>query len=99
MDTKSKMEEPEIEAALEKLDGWVVGEAGRLVKEFQFHDFVDAFGFMTRAALIAEKMEHHPEWVNVYNRVSVGLYTHDAKGITLSDVQLANAMDGLVKSD
>jgi len=81
-------------AALAKLSGWSEA-AGRdaITRKFTFKDFNEAFGFMTRAALIAEKMDHHPEWFNVYKTVEVTLSTHDAGGVTELDVQLAEAMD------
>ena len=66
-----------------------------ITRTFKFKDFNEAFGFMARAALIAEKMDHHPEWFNVYNRVDVTLSTHDAGGLTELDVELAAAMDRL----
>ena len=69
---------------------------GRLHKAFRFSDFVAAFGFMTRAALIAERMDHHPDWRNVYNRVEVDLTTHDAGGLTALDFELAQRMEKLV---
>jgi 4a-hydroxytetrahydrobiopterin dehydratase len=68
------------------------------MKSFKFKNFGQAFGFMTEAALIAEKMDHHPEWFNVYSRVDVTLTTHSAGGITDLDVKLAQAMDGIAKS-
>src|SRR5215207_8498195 len=80
--------------ALRKLGGW--GEvAGRdaIARKFVFKDFNQAFGFMTRAALIAEKMDHHPEWFNVYKTVEVTLSTHDAGGLTDKDIALATAME------
>lgn len=81
-------------AALAKLSGWS-DAAGRdaIAKTFTFKDFNQAFGFMTRAALVAEKMDHHPEWFNVYKKVEVTLSTHDAGGVTELDVKLAEAMD------
>ena len=81
-------------AALAKLKGWSEAQ-GRdaIAKKFVFKDFNEAFGFMTRAALIAEKMDHHPEWSNVYKTVVVTLSTHDAGGVTERDVDLAAAMD------
>lgn len=82
--------------ALARLKGW--GEvSGRdaISRKFVFADFNQAFGFMTRAALIAEKMDHHPEWFNVYKTVEVTLSTHDAGGVTERDIQLAEAMDKL----
>ena len=83
-------------AALAKLAGWQEA-SGRdaIVKTYVFADFNAAFGFMTRAALVAEKMDHHPEWFNVYNKVEVTLATHDAGGVTERDVKLAEAMDRL----
>ncbi|HEX6866852.1 MAG TPA: 4a-hydroxytetrahydrobiopterin dehydratase [Caulobacteraceae bacterium] len=82
------------DAALARLPGWRAAE-GRdaITKTFQFKDFNAAFGFMTRAALAAEKLDHHPEWFNVYNRVEVLLATHDADGVTELDVTLATIMD------
>ena len=81
-------------AALAKLSGWSeVAGRDALAKKFVFKDFNAAFGFMTRAALVAEKMDHHPEWSNVYKTVEVTLSTHDAGGVTELDVQLAGAMD------
>jgi 4a-hydroxytetrahydrobiopterin dehydratase len=81
-------------AALARLKGWSE-TSGRdaISKKFVFADFNAAFGFMTRAALVAEKMDHHPEWFNVYKTVEVTLSTHDAGGLTERDVRLAEAMD------
>jgi 4a-hydroxytetrahydrobiopterin dehydratase len=82
------------QSALAKLSGW--SEAtGRdaITKTFTFKDFNEAFGFMARVALVAEKMDHHPEWSNVYKTVEVTLSTHDAGGLTELDVKLAEAMD------
>jgi 4a-hydroxytetrahydrobiopterin dehydratase len=81
-------------AALAQLPGWSAAE-GRdaIVKTFKFADFNTAFGFMTRVALAAEKLDHHPEWFNVYNRVEVLLATHDADGVTDLDVTMAKIMD------
>jgi len=83
-------------AALARLAGWseVTGRDA-IAKKFTFKDFNQAFGFMTRAALVAEKMDHHPEWFNVYKTVEVTLATHDAGGVTELDVKLAEAMDRL----
>ena len=81
-------------AALAQLTGWTAAD-GRdaIVKTFRFEDFNAAFGWMTRIALAAEKLDHHPEWFNVYNRVEVLLATHDADGVTELDVTLAKIMD------
>ena len=84
----------ELARALAELAGWSVA-AGKLHREFRFHDFSEAFGFMTRAALEAERMDHHPEWSNVWNRVVVDLVTHDSGGITASDVALATKLSAL----
>jgi 4a-hydroxytetrahydrobiopterin dehydratase len=83
-------------AALARLKGWS-DVAGRdaVTKTFTFRDFNEAFGFMTRVALVAEKMDHHPEWSNVYKTVAVTLSTHDAGGLTERDIALAETMDKL----
>ncbi len=86
------------QAALAQLDGWAAAP-GRdaIVKSFRFKDFGRAFGFMTQVALAAERMDHHPEWSNVYNRVEVLLTTHDSGGVTERDVALARAIDAAAK--
>ena len=89
-----KLTDSEIEKALTGLDGWSL-QNGKLNRDFKFSNFVEAFGFMTRAAIEAEKMDHHPEWFNVYSRVSVQLVTHSADGITNLDVELATKMNAL----
>jgi len=86
----------ERQAALGKLNGWQLADDGvAILKTFVFKDFNAAFGFMTRAALIAEKMDHHPDWSNVYKTVTVKLSSHDAGGLTSRDFALAEAMDGI----
>ena len=81
-------------AALADLPGWEAVDGREAIRRtYRFGDFNAAFGFMTRSALMAEKLDHHPEWSNVYNRVEVLLTTHDAGGVTALDVQLANFMD------
>jgi 4a-hydroxytetrahydrobiopterin dehydratase len=83
--------------ALARLPGWREVEGRDAIeKTFVFADFNQAFGFMARAALVAEKMNHHPEWSNVYKRVTVVLTTHDAGGLTERDIKLAEAMDRIV---
>ncbi len=83
-------------AALARLSGWSeVKGRDAISKKFVFKDFNAAFGFMTRAALVAEKLDHHPEWFNVYKTVEVTLSTHDAGGLTERDVKLAEAMNEL----
>jgi 4a-hydroxytetrahydrobiopterin dehydratase len=83
-----------VQAALEQLPGWSAAQ-GRdaIVRVFRFRGFAEAFGFMAQVALVAERMDHHPEWFNVYNRVEVLLTTHAADGVTEKDVELAMAMD------
>ena len=89
-----KLDDATRNALAARLPGWRLAD-GRdaLQKTFKFADFSEAFGFMTRAALVAEKMDHHPEWSNVWNRVDVTLSTHSAGGLTELDVKLAEAMD------
>jgi 4a-hydroxytetrahydrobiopterin dehydratase len=83
-------------SALARLKGWTeVNGRDAITKKFVFADFNQAFGFMTRAALVAEKLDHHPEWFNVYKNVEVTLSTHDAGGLTELDVKLAETMDKL----
>jgi 4a-hydroxytetrahydrobiopterin dehydratase len=84
--------EVEIQKAIAELDSWTV-ENGKLHREYQFRSFVQAFGFMTQVALLAERAAHHPEWFNVYNRVVVDLTTHEAGGITQKDLDLAREME------
>jgi 4a-hydroxytetrahydrobiopterin dehydratase len=85
-------------AALTELSGWSE-TPGRdaIARTFTFKDFNEAFGFMSRAALVAEKNDHHPEWKNVYKTVEVVLATHDAGGVTKLDIQLAKAMNGIAR--
>jgi 4a-hydroxytetrahydrobiopterin dehydratase len=95
MAERKKLSDEEIAARMKELPGWSVVN-GKIHKEFTFKDFVEAFGFMTRAALIADGMNHHPDWSNVYNRVSVNLDTHDLGGISTLDFALAKKLDALV---
>ena len=95
MADRRKLTEQEIAGRLAGLKGWSVA-GGKLHKEFRFDDFVGAFRFMTGAALVAESMNHHPEWFNVYNRVVVDLSTHDAGGITALDAEFAERMEKLL---
>ena len=82
---------------LEPPAGWTrVAGRDAIHKSFKFKDFIGAFGFMTKVALIAEKMDHHPEWSNVYNKVEVTLTTHSAGGVTIKDLTLAKAIDALI---
>ncbi len=82
--------------AIAALKGWGdVKGRDAIHKSFKFSDFNQAFGFMTRVALQAERMDHHPEWSNVYNRVEITLSTHDAGGVSARDIELATLIDGL----
>lgn len=86
----------EIDEALARLDGWHVVD-GKLHRELRFGSFVRAFGFMASVALVAESMNHHPEWQNVYDRVIIDLTTHDAGGISRRDIALAERIDQLAR--
>ena len=91
-----KLTGPARQAALARLTGWSeVDGRDAIRRKFTFKNFSEAFGFMTRAALVAEKLDHHPEWFNVYNTVEVTLATHDAGGVTERDVKLAQEMNEL----
>jgi 4a-hydroxytetrahydrobiopterin dehydratase len=94
MSTAKLLSSPELNQALEGLKGWSV-EGGKLHRQYQFSSFVEAFGFMASLALVAESMGHHPEWFNVYNRVTIDLTTHDAGGITNLDVEFARQANQL----
>ena len=91
---RERLSEQQIVAALADLSAWTLAD-GKLHRDFKFPDFITAFGFMTQAAFIAETLNHHPEWFNVYGRVSVDLTTHDAGGLTELDVELATRMDAI----
>ncbi len=92
--TYAKLEVDAVHTALETLDGWSLREDGlAIVKAYKFASFAEAFGFMAECALAAEKLNHHPEWSNVYSRVKICLTTHDSQGITERDILLAKAME------
>ena len=86
----------EVQSALSGLEGWTVADS-KLHREYAFPDFAHAFGFMAAAATAIEKMDHHPEWFNVYGRVTVDLWTHSAGGITPRDTKLAGILESLAK--
>jgi|TARA_B110000467_G_scaffold103353_1_gene93756 4a-hydroxytetrahydrobiopterin dehydratase len=90
-----RLSESEIDEEIKKISGWSVKD-DKLHKEFQFDNFNQAFGFMTRAAMEIEKMNHHPEWFNVYNRITVDLTTHEAGGVTNNDINLAKILNSLL---
>ena len=92
------LSDTEIAAALAGLAGWArVAGRSAIVKKFQFADFSEAWGFMSRVALLAESQNHHPEWYNVWNRVEITLSTHDAGGLSARDVKLAEAIEKVVR--
>src|SRR3954469_1687332 len=93
--TMAKLTIEELRNALKRLPDWeLVTDRQAIARKFQFVDFDAAFAFMTRCALLAAKMDHHPEWFNVYNKVDVTLATHDADGVTQKDIDFAPARDG-----
>jgi 4a-hydroxytetrahydrobiopterin dehydratase len=92
----AKLTDAELSSAVAKLPGWSV-KSGKLHRDYKFPDFAHAFGFMATAAPSIEKNNHHPEWANVYNKVSVDLTTHDAGGITQKDVDLAVLLESIAK--
>ena len=93
----AELTEAERTAVLTELSGWSLSREGKAVaRTFTFGDFSEAFAFMTRVALLAEKADHHPEWFNVYNRVEMTLTTHDAGGLSTRDVDMAKAIDALL---
>ena len=96
MATLAKLTAAELQQTLPTLASWSLVN-GKLHKAFQFASFIEAFGFMTKVALVAEAMNHHPEWSNVYNRVTIDLTTHDAGGISARDFELAAKMDSLAQ--
>ena len=87
-----KLSDDEVQEKLKSVPQWTI-EDGKLRRSFEFADFTTAFSFMTKVALAAEKMDHHPEWFNVYNRVNIALITHDCQGLSEFDFELAQAAD------
>ncbi len=114
MAERKKLSQEEIAASLKSLNGWTIENGGgkplggtphggkpyegKLHKEFKFKNFIEAFGFMSRVALIAEGMNHHPEWFNVWNKVVIDLTTHDVGGISNLDFEFAEKVEGLLTS-
>ena len=90
-----RLTEAQLREALDSLEGWSLDD-GKLRRQFKFADFVDAFGFMSRVALCAERANHHPEWFNVFNRVDIRLTTHDLGGISQRDIALAREINALL---
>ena len=93
----AELTDTERRVALEELTGWTAARQNKAIaRSFAFADFSEAFAFMTRVALLAERHDHHPEWSNVYNRVEIALTTHDAGGLSQRDVAMAKAIDALL---
>ena len=93
----SLIEKNQLKYFLEKNPSWVIDNK-TIKKEFKFKNFIEAFGFMSKVALLSEKMDHHPNWQNIYNKVIINLTTHDMSGITSNDITLAEAIDKLMDS-
>jgi len=91
----SKLDQAAIDQKLKEIPAWSLVD-GKLHRELKFDDFVQAFGFMSKVAIVAEKMDHHPEWFNVYSTVKIDLNTHDVGGLSQLDFDLAQRIDGLV---
>ena len=89
------LEKDQVNYFLEKNPSWNINDKS-IKKEFKFKNFIDAFGFISKVALLSEKMNHHPNWQNTYNKVIIELTTHDIGGITSSDIKLAEAIDNLI---
>ena len=97
-DDYQKLSQQEIELEIGKIQGWKVAN-GKLNRTFEFENFVQAFGFMTQVAIEAEKINHHPEWFNVYNRLEINLVTHDDNGISYYDFKLAGTINHLYNKE
>jgi len=92
----SLIEEKELESFIEKNPSWIIKNK-TIKKEFKFTNFIEAFSFMTKVAFLSEKMDHHPNWQNTYNKVTIELTTHDMNGITTNDIKLAKCINTLSK--
>ncbi|HZE77234.1 MAG TPA: 4a-hydroxytetrahydrobiopterin dehydratase [Nitrososphaeraceae archaeon] len=97
-DEYRKLSRDEVEMEVQNLEGWRLSN-GKIKKEFKFSTFVQAFGFMTKVAIESEKLNHHPEWFNVYNQVSIDLITHDLDGVSTYDVKLARIINQLYQNE
>jgi 4a-hydroxytetrahydrobiopterin dehydratase len=91
------IEQKQLDYFIEKNPSWIIDNK-TIQKEFKFDTFIDAFGFMSKVALLSEKMDHHPNWQNTYNKVKIELTTHDKGGITTNDIKLAESIDKLIKA-
>ena len=97
-DEYRKLSQDEVEREVQNLEGWRLSN-GKIKKEFKFSTFVQAFGFMTKVAIESEKLNHHPEWFNVYNQVSIDLITLDLNGVSTYDVKLARIINQLYQNE
>ena len=93
----SLIEKNQLDSFIEKNPSWIIDNK-TIKKEFKFENFIEAFGFMSKVALLSEKIDHHPDWQNIYNKVKINLTTHDKGGITTNDIKLAEAIDKLIIS-
>ena len=93
----SLLEQNQIDYFIEKNPCWIIDNK-TIKREFKFDNFVDAFGFMSKVAILSEKMDHHPDWQNIYNKVKINLTTHDKGGITTNDIKLAESIDKLINT-
>ena len=93
----SLLEQHQLDYFIEKNPSWIIDNK-MIKREFKFDNFIDAFGFMSKVALLSEKMDHHPNWQNAYNKVRIELTTHDKGGITINDINLAESIDKLINS-
>lgn len=93
---RHRLTDSEIVAGLEKLPGWSLAD-GKLHRDYQFRDFVEAWGFLTSAAIRVQEMDHHPEWFNVYNKVRIDLVTHSVGGVSALDLELAGKLEELAQ--
>ena len=93
----SLIEKNQLDYFIEKNPSWTIDNK-TIKKEFKFDNFIDAFGFMSKVALLSEKIDHHPDWQNIYNKVKINLTTHDKGGITTNDIKLAEAIDKLINT-
>ena len=93
----SLIEKNQLDNFIEKNPSWIIDNK-KIKKEFKFNNFIDAFGFICKVALLSEKMDHHPNWQNTYNKVTIELTTHDKGGLTTNDIQLAESIDELINN-
>ena len=93
----SLIEKNQLDSFIEKNPSWIIDNK-TIKKEFKFENFIEAFGFMSKVALLSEKIDHHPDWQNIYNKVKINLTTHDKGGITTNDINLAESIDKLINT-